>query len=93
MHLPGTNSHLQDNTKITFSLSKKSHYLMNMLATTDFLMLRESSRERKLLIRAHSGLGKIPVVLTLLGLRSSLECTTKTSNFFLWGEKVVFLAS
>ena len=48
---------------------------------------------RELWIRAHSGLGKIPVVLTLLGLSSSLQCTTKSSNFSLWGEKVVFLAS
>ena len=49
--------------------------------------------ERQLWIRAHSGLGKIPVVLTLLGLSSFLQCTTKSSNFPLWGEKVVFLAS
>ena len=48
---------------------------------------------RELWIRAHSGLGKIPVLLTLLELSSSLECATKTSNFPLWGEKVVFLAS
>ena len=48
---------------------------------------------RELWIRAHSRLGKIPVVLTLLGLSSSLECTTEPSNFPLWGEKVVFLAS
>ena len=48
---------------------------------------------RQLWIRAHSRLGKIPVVLTLLELSSSLECTTKPSNFPLWGEKVVFLAS
>ena len=54
---------------------------MNMLST------------RELWIRAHSGLGKIPVMLTLLGLSSSLECTTKPSNFSLWGEKVVFLVS
>ena len=46
--------------------------------------------ERKLWIRAHGGLGKIPVVLTLLGLSSSLQCTTKFSNFSLWGEKVFF---
>ena len=49
--------------------------------------------ERELWIRAHSGLGKTPVVLTFLGLSSSLQCTTKPSNFPLWGEKVVFLAS
>ena len=41
--------------------------------------------ERELWIRAHSGLGKMPVVLTLLGLSSSLQCTTKPSNFPLWG--------
>ena len=50
-------------------------------------------QERELWIRAHSRLGKIPVVLTLLGLSSSLECTTKPSNFPLWGEKVFFPAS
>ena len=32
-------------------------------------------------------------MLTLLELSSSLECTTKPSNFPLRGEKVVFLAS
>ena len=53
----------------------------------------DPSGERELWIRAHRGLGKIPVVLPLLGLSSSLECTTKTSNFPLWGEKVVFLVS
>ena len=52
-----------------------------------------SLNERELWIRAHSRLGKIPVVLTLLGLSSSLECTTKPSNFPLWGEKVFFPAS
>ena len=50
-------------------------------------------RKRELWIRAHSRLGKIPVVLTLLELSSSLECTTKPSNFPLWGEKVFFPAS
>ena len=54
---------------------------------------KDSSSERELWIRAHSGLGKISVVLTLLGLSSFLQCTTKSSNFSLWGEKVVFLAS
>ena len=49
--------------------------------------------ERELWIRAHSRLGKIPVVLTLLGLSNSLECTTKPSNSLLWEEKVIFLAS
>ena len=49
-------------------------------------------RIRELWIRAHSRLGKIPVVLTLLGLSSSLQCTTKPSNFPLWEEKVIFLA-
>ena len=29
-------------------------------------------------------------MLTLLGLSSSLQCTTKPSNLSLWGEKVVF---
>ena len=48
--------------------------------------------QRELWIRAHSRLGKIPVVLTLLGLSSSLQCTTKPSNFPLWEEKVIFLA-
>ena len=32
-------------------------------------------------------------MLTLLELSSSLECTTKPSNFPLWGDKVVVLAS
>ena len=50
------------------------------------------NHERELWIRAHSRLGKIPVVLTLLGLSSSLQCTTKPSNFPLWEEKVIFLA-
>ena len=54
---------------------------------------RRSLSIRELWIRAHRGLGKIPVVLNLLGLSSSLQCTTKPSNFSLWGEKVVFLAS
>ena len=49
--------------------------------------------KRELWIRAHGRLGKIPVVLTLLGLSNSLECTTKPSSFPLWGEKVVVLAS
>ena len=49
--------------------------------------------KRELWIRTHSRLGKIPVVLTLLELSSSLQCTTKPSNFPLWGENVVFLAS
>ena len=46
--------------------------------------------QRELWIRAHSGLGKIPVVLTLLGLSSSLECTTKPSNLPLWGRRWFF---
>ena len=49
--------------------------------------------QRELWIRSHRGLGKVPVMLTLLVLSSSLQCTTKSSNFSLWEEKVVFLAS
>ena len=52
-----------------------------------------ADQECELWIRAHRGLGKIPVVLTLLGLSNFLQCTTKSSNFPLWGEKVVFLTS
>ena len=50
----------------------------------------QGSLERELWIRAHSGSGKIPVVLTLLGLSSSLQCTTKSSNFPLWGRRCFF---
>ena len=45
-------------------------------------------KKRELWIRAHSGSGKIPVVLILLGLSGSLRCTTKPSNFLpLWGRR------
>ena len=72
--------------------TKPSHFPLReekvvFLASWGRLLIRE------LWIRAHSRLGKSPVVLTLLELRSSLEYTTKLSNFPLWGEKVVFLAS
>ena len=63
--------------------------LAKILARCDDL---EALLLRELWIRAHSRLGKIPVVLTLLGLSSSLQCTTKPSNFPLWEEKVIFLA-
>ena len=49
--------------------------------------------QRELWIRAHSRLGKVPVVLTLLELSSSLQYTTKPSNLPLWGGKVVVLVS
>ena len=49
-----------------------------------------SSYKRELWIRTHSRLGKTPVVLTLLELSSSLQCTTKPSNFPLWGRMWFF---
>ena len=68
-------------------------FLVNLVSLSWGWAFLDVPLRRELWIRAHSGLGKIPVVLTLLGLSSSLQCTTKSSNSPLWGEKVVVLAS
>ena len=72
----------------SFPLSETTRGYLNLRGRMDGGELQI----RELWIRAHSRLGKIPVVLTLLGLSSSLQCTTKPSNFPLWEEKVIFLA-
>ena len=82
----------QANTTCQFALHGVGDSPKDMLHPATGLGAFSVSLLRELWIRAHSRLGKIPVVLTLLGLSSSLQCTTKPSNFPLWEEKVIFLA-